>query len=245
MAESRNPLAGLCIVGTDTGVGKTYLTARVARQLIAEGVSVGIYKPVCSGCLDPASPFPVWGDSEILSEALGHQFPRERICPQSFRAALAPPVAARMENRAVDPGLLLDGIEWWRERVEFLLIEGVGGLLCPLTEDWTLCDLLERWRFPLIVVGHLGLGTINHTLLTVESATRRGLEVGGIILNETFPNAGGLAGESNAQEIAKRCPAPILAVIQYQESPGLRPLAETSTINWRSISRTCTPIAGN
>ncbi len=245
MAESRSAMFGLCIVGTDTGVGKTYLTARMARQLFVAGVSVGVYKPVCSGCLDSVSGIPVWDDIEILSEALGHQFPRERICPQSFRAALAPPVAARLENRAVDPGLLLNGIEWWRERVELLLIEGVGGLFCPVTEDWTLCDLLERWRFPLVVVGRLGLGTINHTLLTVETASRRGLEVRGIILNETFPDAGGLAGESSAQEIAKRCPVPILAVIPYQELPGLRPLAETSTINWRSISRTGTPIAGN
>jgi dethiobiotin synthetase len=237
MAEPSKAMTGLCIVGTDTGVGKTYLTARIARQLLAEGVTVGIYKPICSGALDPDSQSPVWEDVETHAETLGHQFPKERICPQVFRAPLAPPVAARLENRTIDPGLLLDGIDWWQDRVELLLIEGVGGLLCPVTDDSTFCDLLERWRFPVVVVGRLGLGTINHTLLTVEVAVRRGLHVAGVILNETSAGEGGLAGVTNAEEIAKHCPARVLAVIPYKEGHGLRPLVETSTINWREISR--------
>jgi dethiobiotin synthetase len=182
---------------------------------------------------------------ETHAEALGHQFPRERICPQVFNAPLAPPVAARLENRTINPGLLLDGIDWWRDRVELLLIEGVGGLLCPVTDEQTFCDLLERWQFPVIVVGRLGLGTINHTLLTVEVAIRRGLGIAGIILNETSPGEGGLAGTTNAEEIAKRCAAPVLAVIPYKERHGLRPLPETSTINWGEISRRIGPCKGN
>jgi dethiobiotin synthetase len=237
MADTSNPMAGLCFVGTDTGVGKTFLTARIARQLLAEGVSVGIYKPVCTGVLDPASLEPAWEDVETHAEALGHQFPRERICPQVFRAPLAPPVAARLENQSVNPDGLATGIDWWKPRVELLLIEGVGGLFCPVTADWTYCDLLERWRFPVIVVGRLGLGTINHTLLTVEAAQRRGLHVAGILLNETSPGEGGLAASSNPEEIAKRSQIPVLAVIPCKERHGLRPLPETSTINWREISR--------
>ena len=237
MQNTNLPMNGMCVVGTDTGVGKTFLTARIACQLLAEGVSVGIYKPVCSGAIDPHSAEPVWEDVELHSEALGHRIPRERICPQTFRLALAPPVAAALENRRVDADLLRDGIDWWQDQVELLLIEGVGGLHCPITEEQTFCDLLEHWRYPLVIVGHLGLGTINHTLLTVEVAIRRGLSVAGILLNETFPNAGGLAGTSNPGEIAKRCPAPILGVIPYKQPRGLRPLQETSTINWREISR--------
>lgn len=237
MAEPSKPLTGLCVVGTDTGVGKTFLTARIARQLLAERVSVGIYKPVCTGVVNPLSPEPVWEDRETHAEALNHQCPRERICPQVFGAPLAPPVAARLENRNVNSELLVSGIDWWRNRVELLLIEGVGGLLCPMTDDWTYCDLLEQWRFPVIVVGRLGLGTINHTLLTVETALRRGLHVAGIILNETAPGEGGLAAASNPEEIAKRSQIPVLAVISYKERRGLLPLEETSTINWGEISR--------
>jgi dethiobiotin synthetase len=244
MATMNQPMAGVCIVGTDTGVGKTFLTARIARQLLDDGVSVGIYKPVCSGATDPASPNPAWDDVDLHAEALGHQFPRERICPQRFLAPLAPPVAARLENRRVDAELLRHGIDWWRDRVELLLIEGVGGLYCPITEDWTLADLLEDWPFPVIVVGHLGLGTINHTLLTVEAAMRRGLSVAGVLLNEAFPGGGGRAAASNPEEIARRCPVPVLAVIPYQEPRGLLPLPETSTINWQAISRRNLPNEG-
>ncbi len=228
-------LFGLFIVGTDTDVGKTFLTARIARQLLEDGVSVGAYKPACSGGELGEDGSCRWADVEILAEALKHRFPRDRICPQTFRAALAPPVAARIENRRVDSKLLIEGVDWWSDRVECLLIEGVGGLLCPLTESWSVRDLAERLRFPLLVVARLGLGTINHTLLTVEAALQRGLQVAGIVLNESQPGSGSEAGETNAREIAERCPVPVLAVIGHRQSAGLRLLSEPSTINWRSL----------
>jgi dethiobiotin synthetase len=236
MPSDSEALCGLFIVGTDTGVGKTFLTSRIARQLLEAGVSVGAYKPVCSGCEDPKSACPIWQDVEILSEALDDHFPRERICPQTFRAPLAPPVAARLENRAVDQNQLLGGIDWWRGRVDLLLVEGVGGLLCPISEKWTICDLAEKLGFPLLIVARLGLGTINHTLLTVEVAQQRGLTVAGILLNETQPEERGLAGATNPSEIAARCDVPILAVIPYKKAPGLLPLPETSTMNWQSLA---------
>ncbi len=233
ITDRSESLPGLFVVGTDTDVGKTYLTARIARQLLEAGVSVGAYKPVCSGCEVGEDGSPRWADVEVLAEALGHTFPRERICPQTFRAALAPPVAARLEGRRVDQELAIEGVNWWRDHVDCLLIEGVGGLLCPLTESWTVCNLAERWGFPLLIVARLGLGTINHTLLTVEVAKRRGLEIAGIVLNESRPGCGGEAGETNAREIEARCDLPILAVIPYRNSNTLRLLPETSTINWR------------
>ena len=159
------------------------------------------------------------------------------------------PIAIALEYLAPERHLLVFGaaalailpLAGWLGRATEQLAdrsgEGVGGLLCPMTDDETFCDLLEDWRFPLVIVGHLGLGTINHTLLTVEVAMRRGLSVRGILLNETAPHARGLAGATNPQEIAKRCPAPILGVIPYAKPRGLRPLRETSTINWRDISR--------
>lgn len=237
MAAASEPLSGLFVVGTDTDVGKTFLTARIARQLLEEGVSVGVYKPACSGSHPGEDQAPVWADIETLSEALLHKFPRERICPQTFQTPLAPPVAARLEHREIDEHLLTGGINWWRGRVDVLLIEGIGGLLCPVTDRTTVCDLAERWQFPLLVVARLGLGTINHTLLTVEVAQNRGLDVAGIVLNESQPDQGGLAGQSNAEEIERRCNVPILAVVPYHKPIGLRPLAETSTINWGGIAR--------
>ncbi|MCA9073241.1 MAG: dethiobiotin synthase, partial [Planctomycetaceae bacterium] len=237
MSSTTSPMSGLFIVGTDTDVGKTYLTARIARQILEEGTSVGVYKPACSGSEPGEDQNPIWRDVETLSEAVNHQFPREKICPQRFRAPLAPPVAARMENREIDEDLLVQGIQWWQGRVDVLLIEGIGGLLCPVSDQKTVCDLAEEWKFPLLIVARLGLGTINHTLLTVEVAKNRGLDVAGIVLNESQPQQGGLAGKSNAEEIERRCHVPILAVVPYRDSTGLRPLAETSTINWGGVAR--------
>ncbi len=235
-------LPGLFFVGTDTGVGKTFVTARIARQLVEERVSVGVYKPACSGCVLDAAGQPVWEDVEFLSEAVHHQFPKQRICPQQFRAALAPPVAAEREGAMVEESLLVEGIQWWRGKVDVLLIEGVGGLLCPVSRNWSIADLAARWGFPVVIVARRGLGTINHTLLTVEVAQSRGLDVVGILLNEPSPQEAGLAGESNAEEIAKRCDVPILAGISYRKSDGLRPFPETNTINWQKLAKDGSPI---
>ena len=122
-----------------------------------------------------------------LSEAVGGGFPEERICPQRFAAPLAPPEAARQENLTVDPVLLRTGIEWWEQRVEVLLVEGVGGLLCPLTDTETIVDLAVDLAWPLVIVARNSLGTINHTLLTIEAARNRDLQIAGLVLNRPDP----------------------------------------------------------
>ena len=110
-----------------------------------------------------------------------------RVCPLRLKAPLAPPVAARLERVNLDFAGMKTAADWWQGRVEVLLIEGVGGLLCPLTEDKTIADLAVALGYPLLVVARAGLGTINHTLLTVEAARHRGLQVAGVVLNEAEP----------------------------------------------------------
>src|SRR5687768_477738 len=92
---------GLFVTGTDTGVGKTYLTCLIAREMRARGVSVGAYKPACTGCELAPDGRPRWADVDALADSLGGRYPADRICPQRFRAPLAPPVAAQQEGRAV------------------------------------------------------------------------------------------------------------------------------------------------
>src|SRR5579871_2504460 len=117
-------IPGLFITATDTGVGKTYFASAIARRLRDQSVRVGAYKPVASGSIRDARGGPVWGDVEALSSALGREFDPERICPQRFHAALAPPVAAHQEGGAVDPHLLRSGATWWETQVDFLFVEG-------------------------------------------------------------------------------------------------------------------------
>ncbi len=227
---------GLFVTGTDTGVGKTFVSALIARDLVADGVRVGAYKPACSGSSRDADGCEVWEDVDVLAAAIGGGFPTDKVCPQRYTAALAPNVAARMQNRTVDGTLLRDGIDWWNNRVDVLLVEGVGGLLCPLTDDETVADLANDLGFPLIIVASLGLGTINHTLLTVEVAANRGLRIAGIVLNQGSLDESDASLETNPQEIAARCDLPVLGVVARQQRTGLLHDGRPTKINWLAMA---------
>lgn len=228
------PCAGLIVVGTDTGVGKTFVSVAIARRLRQLGIRAGAYKPAASGA-ESTSTGPVWTDVRDLAAAVGDSFPEVRICPQVFTAPLAPPVAARLEGRTVDDALLLDGLRWWFDQVDALVVEGVGGLLSPLSDSLTVADYAVQAGFPLLVVGRLGLGTINHTLLTVEAALRRELPVAGVVLNQTLPGGPDLAAATNAQELARRLPVPLLGVIPHTSTADLLRLEWFLRMDWRSI----------
>ncbi len=227
---------GLFITGTDTDVGKTFVTALIARELTDEGIRTGVYKPACSGSVVDRLGRPVWGDIEQLSAATGGQFSDELICPQRFSAALAPPVAAEREGRTVDSQLLRTGANQWVSQVDLLLVEGVGGLLCPMTEDETIADLALDLGFPLLVVSRLGLGTINHTLLTIEVARTKGLHVCGIICNEVQQSEEDAALASDRDEIARRSPVPVLGVVRFGQTTPLTDLTSGRPIDWRSLA---------
>ncbi|MCA9024250.1 MAG: dethiobiotin synthase [Planctomycetaceae bacterium] len=224
-------MQGLFITATDTGAGKTHCASLIASELRSAGHRVGCYKPVCSGGEVAADGRLRWEDIQILSDAIDHRFPIERICPQTFAAPLAPPAAARHENRNVDPSLLRTGAQWWSDRVDFLCVEGVGGLLCPLTETETVADLAGDLGFPLLIVCPLILGTINHTLLTIEVAEARNLSIAGLVLNHIRPVTDEVS-ESTIAEIVSRTTVPILATMPFNERDRLRPMQGDERISW-------------
>ncbi|MBP90234.1 MAG: dethiobiotin synthase [Planctomycetaceae bacterium] len=199
---------GLFIAGTDTDVGKTYVTALIARQLVAEGKNIGAYKPAASGCS-----FDEKDDPYVLWDAAGKSGDLEHVCPQRFAAPLAPHLAARAEGREVDAELLRSGLEYWRDRCDIVLVEGVGGLMSPLTDDDYVADLAWDFGFPLVVVAPNVLGVINQTLQTLITAAtfRDGLDVAGIVLNQTLAKAN---DNSNRDELATRCVPPILTTLR-------------------------------
>jgi len=215
MDDEARMTKGLFVTATDTGVGKTYLTALIARSLREIGVRVGAYKPVCSGADVAPDGIVSWPDVRTLAEAIGVGFDPVRVCPQRLRAPLAPPVAARLEGIQLDFGWMQSGAAWWQGRVDVLLVEGVGGLLCPLTDDKTIADLAVAVAYPLVVVARPGLGTINHTLLTVEAARHRGLRVVGVVLNEAEPLTPAPGTDDNAAEIARRANVSVLGVVRH------------------------------
>jgi dethiobiotin synthetase len=230
----------LFISGTDTGVGKTWVTCLVARKVRETGLRVGVYKPACSGAMVNVGGRRVCDDVERLAAATGFPVPRDRVCPQQFAAPVAPPIAARLEDRRVDPQLLVRGALWWIGQVDLLLVEGAGGLLSPIGDDEAVADLAVEFGYPLLIVAADRLGTINHTLLTVEAAQCRGLRVAGIVVNRaTRSQDASTAG--NTAEIAQRCRAPVLGVVEFGSDQVLRPGGGSATIDWADLAAEAPP----
>lgn len=210
------PTPGLFITGADTGVGKTYITALLARDLVAAGLRVGVYKPAASGCTRDGDKM-VSTDAVAIWEAAGRPGELERVCPQRFLAPLAPHLAAAAEGRRLDLRLVREGVRYWRERSDVVLVEGLGGLLCPLDERTYIADLASDLKYPLLVVVRNALGTINHTLLTLIAAAAHGdgLPVAGVVLNRPTPPDDDPSVATNRAELAARCAPPVLAEVAW------------------------------
>jgi dethiobiotin synthetase len=208
---------GLFITGTGTGVGKTYVGALIARALRTAGKRVGVYKPVASACEVRDSQL-VSPDAMALWEAAGRPGTLDQVCPQLFAAPLAPHLAARAEGRRVDPNLLREGVKLWRSMSDVVIIEGAGGLMSPISDEDYNADLAAEFGYPLLVVAANILGTINATLQTLITARTFGdrLRVAGIVLNSPKPTGDDPSAESNAQEVARRCGRPLLAIVAYE-----------------------------
>ena len=207
-------VSGLFITGTDTEVGKTYVAALIARSLAASGYRVGVYKPAASGCRLEAGVL-VSDDAVSLWEAAGRPGDLQHVCPQCFAAPLAPHLAARQEGRRVDEALLRDGLQYWQDRSDIVLVEGVGGLMSPIGDDEYVADLAHDLAMPLIVVSRNMLGTINQTLQTLITASvfRDGLSVAGVVLNEFGVSEEDVSRKTNREELAARCVPPLLAEV--------------------------------
>jgi dethiobiotin synthetase len=234
-------LPGLFVVGTDTGVGKTYVASAIARSWRAAGHRVGVLKPVASGA-EIAQGRLTSDDAEQLIDAIGGGIDLDRVAPILFEEPLAPPVAARRQGTPLLMADVLravhDCLDWWSLRADLMVIEGVGGFLCPLAEGTTVADLAITLDYPLLIVAHRGLGTLNHTLLTVEAARSRGLRIAGLILNGSRPTTDPIAEATNAEELAERLNGvAILADWPNQESfpkPSIAPEAA----DWYDLART-------
>ena len=233
-------LPGLFVVGTDTGVGKTRVASAIARSWNRAGHRVGVLKPVASGATLAGGRL-ISEDAERLIEAAGGGIPHERAAPIVFGEALAPPVAARRRGEPLTMGhvrrVVEESLSWWEGRAEVMVVEGVGGFLCPLAEGATVADLAIDLDYPILVVAHRGLGTLNHTLLTVEAARARGLRVAGVVLNGAKPTTDPIVEGSNALELSTRLEGvALLAEWPHADPEGLGPVAPEAD-DWYDLSK--------
>ncbi len=200
---------GIFITGTDTGVGKTIVAATLARLLRMNGVSVGVMKPVTSGCREENGVL-VSDDARLLCQAAGLAV-SEDIAPYCLREPLAPAESAKIDGVRIDFSAIKDAFDRLSSTYDYVIVEGAGGLMVPLSGGLLVADQARELELPLLVVARPGLGTINHTVLTCFAAQQMGLHVAGVIING-MPEHPGLAEQSAPHQIGSLCGAPVLGI---------------------------------
>ena len=242
---------GVFVTGTDTGVGKTLVSSALVRRLAQMSCGVGVMKPVETGVqsesLDQT-------DAGRLMAAAGVGDALDLVCPYRFHAPLAPFAAASAERRCVDMQDILRPYAQLTERHAFMVVEGAGGLLVPMGQDWSMRDLIARLGLPVLLVGRAGLGGINHALLTLECLRREGIVVLALLLNETAPPSTSVEQEQIASTVSllrARGGVPVLGPLPYQarldeDWPGTieevarsRPIMDLAERVWRATAESC------
>ncbi|MFC1588025.1 dethiobiotin synthase [Planctomycetota bacterium] len=205
----------LFIIGTDTGVGKTFVTAAVAARLRELGENVGVCKPFGTGAVLENGSL-VCEDTVLLKAASGVDLPYEAITPVVYKTPLAPNWAARIENRPVDVAQGARAVNDLKELYQPFLVEGIGGLMVPLTDDILVLDFIAEFKAPVLLVARLDLGTLNHTLLTLHALKSKKIPVAGIILNGAEETQSATAASTNMDNLGIIQDAPVFGMIPHK-----------------------------
>ncbi len=190
-------MRGVFVTGSGTEVGKTVVAATIAHTAASAGETVAVFKPAVSGLDAGGEP-----DHAILRRAAGSQQSDEEIAPYRYGPPVSPHLAAELVRERIDPDRLLAAARSAAEEAELLVCEGVGGFLVPLTPDYLVRDLARELDLPIVIAAPPGLGTINHTLLTIESVRGAGLEIAAVALTP-WPPEPNVMERSNRETIAR------------------------------------------
>lgn len=207
-------IKGIFIAGTDTGVGKTFVAAGIARALRARGIGIGVMKPFETGCRSRGGKLiPV--DAMTLMRSAEVTDPLDLVNPYRFRTPLAPMVAARQEGRTIEIRKIKEAVRLLTKRHEFLIVEGAGGIMVPLTSRTSYLDLAADLRLPVLIIARPGLGTINHTLLTIAALRARRVPIAGTVFNHSAGGQQGSAERTNPAVIERLSGVPVLEPVRY------------------------------
>lgn len=207
-------IKGIFITGTDTGVGKTFVGARLAAALREQGIDVGVMKPAETGCLLRKGVL-VPRDALKLIKAGGVVDPLDRVNPYRFRAPLAPAIAAEREGKKIDIKRIVSAFHTLVRKHDYMIVEGAGGIMVPLTMSHHYLDLARVLNLPVLVVARPGLGTINHTLLTIMALRSCRLRIAGIVINHRSKKRSGLAERTGPPAIERLSGVPIIGHVSY------------------------------
>jgi adenosylmethionine-8-amino-7-oxononanoate aminotransferase len=199
-------------------VGKTFVAARLAAAIRAKGIDVGVMKPIATGSAE---------DAVILDRAAKTADPLNLINPVCFKTPVAPMIAAKIEKRSIDIEEIKDAYKELCRRHEFMVVEGIGGAMVPVKKDYFVADLIKDLGLACVIVSRPALGTINHTLLTVEALRSRGIKIAGIVINKGLARAKDKSVNTNPAAIAGLTNLPIIKIadqdkILYEEDASRR-----------------------
>jgi dethiobiotin synthetase len=210
---------GIFVTGTGTGVGKTVIACGIASLLKSLGVKVGVMKPIATGDRK---------DAQHLRKASGMTEGLDVVNPQFFKAPVAPTVSAALERKEVDLDAIYRSYWFLQKHYDFVVVEGIGGVKVPLGESTYVVDLIQALRLPALVVGHAGLGTLNHTLLTLDALEAEKVSVMGVVLNGF--RGKDLAEKTNPQALEDHLTIPLLGVMPYQAALHKDPASAAAVI---------------
>ena len=223
---------GFFITGTDTGVGKTIIAGAVIKVMQYFGLRTCAMKPIESGCGKDGSIL-IPHDGAFLRQAAQMDDPLRLVTPCCYEHPLAPFAAAEIEGREMDIDAIRKAFSTLSLSYEAIVVEGIGGIMVPLRRDYYLVDLAKEFALPLLIVARPGLGTINHTMLTVNYALESGFEIAGIIINYSRPPDYSLAEKTNSRVLEEICPVPVIGTFPYLEGMGEDMLEKTALKNFK------------
>jgi dethiobiotin synthetase len=228
-------IPGLFITATDTGVGKTVIASAIANWFHRRGHRVGVCKIAATGCVRRGDQL-ISEDAESLSQAVGSRFSLETICPIRYAEPLAPAVAAQRAGAPLDWSLLQASLDTQASQSDVLIVEGVGGVIVPMDDRYTVLDVARWLELPAVVVARAGLGTINHTLLTVNALRGADVPVAGVVINRYPVTMVDAAVETNPAAIEKWGRMPVLCRV-----PDMQvltdPNPEMESVDWMHLAQ--------
>ena len=232
---------GLFVTGTNTGVGKTVVAGAIAKCLADGGQQVGVFKPIATGCKRRREGL-VSGDAEFLAHCSDSLCPLEQINPIRYQEPLAPSVAAERAEDPIDWDALQLAYRNVVESSDLVVVEGIGGVMVPISNDYMVLDLMADMQLPVVIVASAELGTINHTLLTLKVCRERGLTVAGVVINSYQADGASVAEETNPRVIAEIAKVTILTVIPWDKNTclekgqlGSDARAAAGQVNWAGL----------
>jgi dethiobiotin synthetase len=238
LAKSR----GVFVTGTDTGVGKTLVSAAIAKYLNIRGVVTGVFKPIASGSVDLGGGELVSGDAEFLAAHSGSGMSVGEICPVNFLTPAAPVVCEEVEGREVDFDLIGRCYNNICSDKDAVVVEGIGGFLVPLSSNFTVADMAAEMGLSVVIVSRPDLGTLNHTLMSIACVRAKGLKVAGVVISGYKEDTASAAERTAGEVISGFGRTNILTVVDRDDWSsveegmlGEKFFSQVSGFDWREV----------